>query len=96
MPDATMTPWRRPNEIIFVDPTWAVADGDHTLVELSHPQDPDGPSLYIIRRFVGRRIADATVNLLRWDAGKPTTDVLPAQRVLRLLRILEWDEATAT
>lgn len=90
MPDDSMWPWRRPDELVYIDPTRVVAEGDHVLVEMSHPHNEHHPgSLFRIRRFLARN-RDGTHRLQRYDS--PEVETLAKARVLALHRILEWHE----
>jgi len=92
MPDDSMQPWRKPNELVFYDPLLAVADGDHALVEFTAAQsDPNAEETYAIRRFIGRSRDGKTVRLERYW-GPPEIEEVPAERVAVLRRILEWSE----
>lgn len=89
MPDSSMAPWRRPNELVFINPLWAVAEGDHVLLELNHPSDPNhARSLYRVRRFLG-----ITRNGHRFGLydGSPE-EIIPAAQVVGMTRALEWQE----
>ncbi|MFZ4734038.1 MAG: helix-turn-helix domain-containing protein [Pirellulales bacterium] len=89
MPDGTMLPWRRPNELVFINPTWAVAEGDHVLVETNHPTDPNHPRpLYRVRRYLG-----ASRQGLRFGSYAVTVeDIIPAREHANMFRTLEWSE----
>jgi hypothetical protein len=89
MPDETMDGWRRVNEMVFVDPMRAVAEGDHAFVELANTVSPDGPSIYMIRRVVRRRPSGVT--LATWGLF-PGEETMPRTRVITFLRVLEWPE----
>lgn len=89
MPDETMEGWRRVNEMIYVDPMRAVAEGDHALVEIANTGAPDNPSLYRIRRVLRRR-PDGVV-LGSWGED-PAREQLTRANVLSFHRILEWPE----
>lgn len=89
MPDESMDGWRRIDELIFVDPTRTVAEGDHAFVELANSGDPNNHSLYMIRRVVRRR--PAGVVLQTWGY-EPKEETLPRQAVLAFHKIIEWPE----
>lgn len=92
MPDDSMEPWRRPNELVFVDPTWAVAVNDHALFEIANHHQPDGPPLYMIRRLMARqRHGDLRVG--RYSADGFKVDSIKATTVTAVQRVLEWHEA---
>lgn len=93
MPDDSMEPWRRPNELVFVDPTWAVGIGDHALLEIANHHDPDGPPLYMIRRLVARERRTGNIRLGRYAVDGPQTDSVKATTVTAIHRVLEWSEA---
>lgn len=89
MPDDTMDGWRRVNELVFVDPMRAVAEGDHAFLELANTASPDGPSIYMIRRVVRRR--PSGVALQTWGMS-PTLNEIPRTQVISFHRVLEWTE----
>jgi phage repressor protein C with HTH and peptisase S24 domain len=92
MPDASMAPWRQPNELVYIDPTRFASAGDHALVELSHPRDPNHPrSVFRIRRIAARN-RDGSLRLTPYDGGE--TEAVPRERVLGVHRVLEWPEAS--
>lgn len=92
MPDSSMAPWRRPNELIYIDPTRAASTGDHAMVELSHPRDPNHPrSVFRIRRIVARN-RDGSLRLSNYDSDE--IEQVPRERVLAVHRALEWAEAS--
>lgn len=89
MPDASMAPWRRPNELVFVNPHWAVAEGDHVLAELNHPTDQNhSRQFYRVRRFLG--FSRNGRRLLAYATG--TEETIPDRQVVNMYRILEWPE----
>jgi transcriptional regulator with XRE-family HTH domain len=92
MPDASMQPWRQANELIYIDPTRFAAPGDHALVELAHPRDPNHPrSVFRIRRIVARN-RDGGLRLAAHDGSD--TETVPRERVLGAHRALEWTEVS--
>ena len=93
MPDDTMDGWRRVNEMIYVDPMRAVAEGDHALVEMANTIDPNQHSIYVVRRVVRRR-PDGVV-LGTWGLN-PTEQRYDRKEILSFLRIVEWPELLGT
>lgn len=92
MPDASMEPWRHANELVYVDPTRFASPGDHALVELSHPRDPDHPrSIFRIRRIIARN-RDGSLRLSSYV--EQDVETVPRERVLGVHRVLEWTEAS--
>lgn len=94
MPDDSMTPWRQPNELVHIEPTWAVADGCHVLAYLRNTNDRDGDDLVCIRRFRGRDRAAGHV-LLESYRILGETQRIPEKDVLLMQRVLEWPEVVA-
>lgn len=89
MPDTSMTPWRRPNELIFIDPLQTVGEGDHALVEMVHPSDPNHPRhVYRIRRYLGVGRSGHRVRSYQTEIEEQ----IPSTQVTALLRIMEWAE----
>ena len=93
MPDATMDGWRRVNELVYVDPTRAVAEGDHALIEIANRRSPNDESLFQIRR-VARRRPEGVV-LATWGLS-PAEERLARGDVLAMSRVLEWPELLFT
>lgn len=93
MPDASMQPWRRPNELVFIDPTWTVAEGDHALVEVNNGAEPDGHPLFAVRRFLGSDRRGLVYRLGRhW--GSPEVEEVQRKMIPSMQRVLEWPEVT--
>lgn len=90
MPDDSMFPWRRPNELIMVDPTWAIAQGDHALVEINNGQDPDGPPLYMVRQFIALDARAQQLRLGRYGARGLEPETIRQADSPAMQRILEW------
>lgn len=91
MPDDSMTPWRQPNELVHVDPTWAVSDGCHVLVSLANTKEANGDEFVCIRRFRGRDRQGGVALLERYGVlGE--VDRVPQNQILSMHRILEWAE----
>lgn len=88
-PDDTMSGWRRPGELIYIDPTRAVSEGDHTLAEIANRASPNNPSLYFVRRLDRRRGNEVVFGTWGFD---PSEQTFPRRDVLSLLRVLEWPE----
>lgn len=90
MPDDSMAPWRRPNELIYIDPTRVTSEGDHCLVELSHEHDANhDQNLFMLRRLAQRGRGNTVLRHYASD----DLETLPNARVLALHRVLEWHEA---
>jgi hypothetical protein len=92
MPDTTMMPWRRVNELVYVDPTRQVAEGDHALVEFGRASVPNDEPLHVIRQLLCRQGPDATLH--GWNMQGACLQ--KGDRILSLKRILEWSELTLT
>lgn len=88
-PDDTMAGWRRPGELIYIDPARAVSEGDHALIEIANRASPNYPSLYFVRRLVRLRHDTATFGTWGHD---PKEQSFPRKDVLSMLRALEWSE----
>jgi transcriptional regulator with XRE-family HTH domain len=92
MPDASMAPWRRPNELLYIDPTRVAAVGDHALIEMAHPRDENHPrSVFRIRRIVARN-RDGSLRLASYDTE--VIETVARDKVLAVHRVLEWNEAS--
>jgi hypothetical protein len=88
-----MEGWRRPNELIYLDPLRAVGEGDHALVEFGNQGDPNAPGLCAIRRIARRRGNEITLGRWGFDPGETTyrrTDIVS------MTRVIEWPELLAT
>lgn len=92
MPDDTMAPWRQPNEMVFVDPTWAIADGCHVVVYFPNTMESDGEEMVSIRRFRGRDRQAGMIRLEDYTLRGNVTE-LPTTKVLMMHRVVEWTEA---
>jgi hypothetical protein len=89
MPDRSMEGWRRPNELIYLDPGRTAVEGDHALFEIANTVAPNGPSLYVIRRLISAD--DHTVTLGGWG-NKPTDTPIKRSEIISMLRAVEWPE----
>ena len=87
MPDSSMHPWRRANELLFIDPARAVALGDHALVETEGGDD--GRPLLRVRLMVKMGAKEA---ILGGYGPKPHHERLPCSEIRSLRRVLEWPE----
>ena len=92
MPDGSMAPWRRIGELVFVDPSRPVAPGDHALVELQEPNNPNGEPIFLIRRVVALAPKPGTPPQLAAYTASDAADTLAGLRMVRLARVLEWAE----
>lgn len=88
-PDDSMSGWRRPGELVYIDPMRAVSEGDHALVEIANRLAPNNPSLYFVRRFVRRRRDEVT--FATWGLD-PHEAIFQRGDVMAMLRVLEWSE----
>jgi phage repressor protein C with HTH and peptisase S24 domain len=90
MPDDSMAPWRRPNELIYIDPSRVTSEGDHCLVELSPEHDANHDQhLFAVRRLAQR----GRHNTVLRQYASDDLETIPAARVIALHRVLEWNEA---
>jgi len=83
----SMVPWRKPGDLVYVNPARPARVGDHVVVELKAVGGEPKPAfvkLYL--RHTGKAVILAQYN--------PRIDdlAIPAERIEQILRIMEWDE----
>ena len=83
----SMVPWRKPGDLVYVNPARPPRPGDHVVVELKAAAGEPRPAfvkLYL--RHAGKAVILAQYN--------PRVDdlAIPANRIQQILRIMEWDE----
>lgn len=86
----SMVPWRRPGQIVYVDPHKAPYIGDHVLVEL-RPTGPDGDPQHgaLLKRLV--KLNSEFVCLAQYNP--PREDIkIQRKKIVRILRVIELDE----
>ena len=89
MPSADMAPWRRTNELVFIDPTLLPAEGDHGLIETNHPHDPNhARSIYMVARIMA--VLRDGFRLRQY--GREGDITLKQSEVSAAFRVLEWTE----
>lgn len=92
MPDGSMDPWRRIGELVFIDPTRPVAPGDHALVQLLEPGNPNAGPIFLIRRVVALPSQPGGMPRLEAYVTPASGDGLDGLQVVELSRALEWPE----
>ena len=83
----SMVPWRKPGDLVYVNPARPPRIGDHVVVELkSAAGEPKPAFVKLYLRHAGKSVILAQYN--------PRIDDLavPVDRVAQILRIMEWDE----
>jgi len=85
-----MVPWRRVNELVYLDPLRAVGDRDHALVEVPLEAAPNSPTFYNKLRRV-RRVGGGVIDLEKWEC-RGELERVPETGIIRMLRALEWDK----
>lgn len=84
----SMVPWRKPGDLVYVNPARPPRVGDHVVVELKptagEPIRPAFVKLYL--RHAGKAVILAQYNPRMDDLAIPT------DRIAQILRIMEWDE----
>ncbi len=81
--DDSMAPWRRPGELVMVQPARQAAPGCHVIVRLR------SANVWLLRLLVGRTAEALTLSQYRPDA----TEQFPSDDVAEVLRVIEWPEA---
>jgi phage repressor protein C with HTH and peptisase S24 domain len=91
MGDDSMTPWRRPDELVFVDPSRAITPGCHALVPMVPLADPNGADRFLVALITGYPKAGALppMQLYAPPRGFSVTHMRPAGMPQR---VLEWSE----
>jgi phage repressor protein C with HTH and peptisase S24 domain len=83
----SMVPWRKPGDLVYVNPARPPRIGDHVVVELkSAAGEPKPAFVKLYLRHAGKSVILAQYN--------PRIDDLavPVDRVAQIFRIMEWDE----
>lgn len=83
----SMRRWREPGDLVYLDPIRPARPGDRVVVELRPEHEGDGHPAYL-KELV--RTDGKTMRLLQYNPEK-TIDI-PASRILRVYRVMEWAE----
>jgi len=84
-----MSPWRKQNELIYIDPNWQPDIGDHALIKIHHPTDANSAHDVILVR----RIMEWGRDKVRLRAyARDEDEEFRADELLKLSRVLEWSE----
>jgi phage repressor protein C with HTH and peptisase S24 domain len=83
----SMVPWRKPGDLVYVNPARPARPGDHVVIELKAAGgDPRPAFVKLYLRHTGKAMILAQYNPRADDLA------IPADRIERILRIMEWDE----
>jgi len=83
----SMSRWREPGQLVYLDPVRPARPGDRVVVECHPERDGEGHPAYL-KELVGR-----TATRLRLKQYNPETVVeIPLSRVLHIHRVMEWEE----
>lgn len=82
MPDESMSPWRQPDEYIYVDANRPVKSGDHVLIEYIRTDAPKSDLLCVFAQFRNGQY---------WQYG-PRAYITDRITIAQRWRILEWAE----
>jgi SOS-response transcriptional repressor LexA len=83
----SMSRWREPGQLVYLDPVRPAKPGDHVVVECHPEQDGEGHPAYL-KELVGR-----TTTRLRLKQYNPETVIeIPLSRVKHIHRVMEWEE----
>jgi len=83
----SMVPWRKPGDLVYVNPARPPRIGDHVVVELKAASGEARPAfvkLYL--RHAGKSVILGQYNPRMDDLAIPT------DRIAQMLRIMEWEE----
>lgn len=85
----SMSPWREPGQLVYVHPDRPPRIGDHVIVEMRPDEDGENGTVWI-KKLVSRA-GDGSLVLRQYN---PPNDRirLKGERVLRIYRVMEWDE----
>ncbi len=81
--DETMAPWRQPGELVYVHRGRPAALGCHVIVRTEADED-----VWKLRKLVGR---DGGMLVLQ-QYNPPLIEEVPAEQVVDILRVMEWQE----
>ncbi len=89
-PDDSMEPWRRPGQLVFLDPIRAPGTGDHVVLELHAKAEPDAPPVHLLCRL--GQPGHATRAPEAWCHNPPGPVPLDEFVITARWRVLEMDE----
>jgi len=83
----SMSRWREPGQLVYLDPVRPARPGDRVVVECHPERDGEGHPAYL-KELVGR-----TTTRLRLKQYNPETVIeIPLSRVKHIHRVMEWEE----
>jgi len=83
----SMSRWREPGQLVYLDPVRPARPGDRVVVECHPERDGEGHPAYL-KELVGR-----TTTRLRLKRYNPETVIeIPLSRVKHIHRVMEWEE----
>lgn len=83
----SMSRWREPGQLVYLDPVRPARPGDRVVVELHPENEGDGHPAYL-KELVAR-----TTNRLRLKQYNPESVIeIPLSRVKHIHRVMEWEE----
>jgi transcriptional regulator with XRE-family HTH domain len=88
MPGEFMAPWRRPNELVYVNPSQHAFAGDHALLKLS-PKAGGDQVWTLLQLTTTPQLGEAPNG--RWH-NPPDAAPLSSWWVTQVLRVIEWPE----
>jgi phage repressor protein C with HTH and peptisase S24 domain len=86
---SSMSPWREEGGLVYINPHRPARVGDHVVVEMRPTQDGE-PGVVWLKKLIGRS-PDGSLTLAQYN---PRNDriKLAGTKVLRVLRVAEWEE----
>jgi hypothetical protein len=86
---SSMSPWREEGGLVYINPHRPARVGDHVVVEMRPTQDGE-PGVVWLKKLIGRS-PDGSLTLAQYN---PRDDriKLAGSKVLRVLRVAEWEE----
>lgn len=83
----SMSPWRKPGQLVYVESAKQARAGDYVLVELT-PRDGDSVRPALVKELVA--VTPTKVRLSQHNP--PKVFDIDRRTVLRILRVMDWDE----
>ena len=83
----SMSRWREPGQLVYLDPVRPARPGDRVVVELFPDRDGEGHPAYL------KELVSRTTSKLRLKQYNPETVIeIPLSKVKHIHRVMEWEE----
>jgi phage repressor protein C with HTH and peptisase S24 domain len=83
----SMSPWREPGDLVYVNPHQTAKNGDYVAVQLQPPGPGVSPPGYIKKMK-----AKSGSELKLWQYNPPKEIIIPLKKVGAIHRIIDWTE----